>query len=165
MIMGHENCSREKFDKYYAPNIEDKFKRGYGFIVGGGASFDAMAHEQLDSLGATNVIVFDEGDKDGLGAVAKGWNLRNGFKYHSECDDAMLREASDVIVYLFGEEVQCTWTFRNLLQFADMAWDDPLTANDYVTIARRHTRGTTIFSTDSWEGGNFFDFEDTSAVD
>jgi hypothetical protein len=118
MITGQQaECTQERFDKYYKPAITAAFEEGCAFVMGAAEQgCDAMAAVLLQELGAKDVVVYDKGEKDGRGAMAKGWTLANRFETYPIRDDVMIGAADCMIVYLF-ENAITSGTWRNVMAF------------------------------------------------
>jgi len=119
MITGQqEECTKERFDTFYKPAILHHFHAGCRFVLGAadGADYYAMLLLQ-DIRAGDRVTVYDKEDKDGRGAVARGFNLVNGFASYPHRDGAMHDRAEYVVAYLF-ENATGSGTFGNVLSFA-----------------------------------------------
>lgn len=165
MITGQqEECTQERFDKYYKPAIEAAVAEGCCIYVGAAEKgCDAMAHELLQALGATDVVVFDKGDKDGRGAKDKGWHLVNGFEDFHARDDGMIAGADRLIVYLF-ENAVASGTWRNVMaaagkavcdntRFGESKWYDVVrqVMPDLLTVTARVCIRDAPFADRTWE--------------
>ena len=153
LVTGQQDCNQEDFEHFYAPAIEHFVSLQFKIVVGAADGVDAKTHALLKGLGYSNVEVFDKGDKNGAGAEANGWTLRNGFESYPKRDAAMCEEADKILVFLFGAAAP-TGTFHALLRFAQLKYesgDKELDWPNLVTrLARACQRGTSE-SSKSWQ--------------
>lgn len=119
MITGQqEECTKERFDTFYKPAIMHHNDAGKHFVLGAADGADYYAMLLLQDIGAGDrVTVYDKGEKDGRGAVARGFKLVNGFGSYPQRDGAMRARAGYVVAYLF-ENATGSGTFENVLSFA-----------------------------------------------
>ena len=141
LVTGQQDCTRGRFDLYYAPAILRGLEKGWDFIMGAADGVDKMAAELLAGEGYKNVTIYDKGDKDGNGAAEKGWKLRSGFESYPDRDYQMCRDGHLIIVYLFDAAAP-TGTFYTLLEFADMSTEYVLSPEVIRELARACQRDT-----------------------
>ena len=141
LVTGQQDCTRERFDQYYAPAIECGIKKGWHFIMGAADGVDKMAAELLLGKGSKNVSIYDKDGKDGNGALEKGWELNAWFKSYPDRDYEMCRDADQIIVYLFDAAAP-TGTFCALLEFVDMHTEYVLSPQVIRELARACQRDT-----------------------
>lgn len=139
MVTGQKDCTRARFDQYYAPAIKAGIKKGCSFILGAAEGVDKMAAGLLAKKCARvtlyakgNVIIDNE---------LPNWPVRSDFASFPERDQEMCRAATHIIVYLFDEAAP-TDTFYTLLKFAEMNAEGPFTSECVIDLARACQRDT-----------------------
>jgi hypothetical protein len=116
-ITGQQDCTKDDFDCYYCPAIEDAIKHGYHFVIGNAAGVDAFARALLwDVHRYAAVTIYDKGNKKGNIPEGSGWKLKNGFDTYPDRDYQMILDSDKIICYLFGNSGG-TGTHLNLLRF------------------------------------------------
>ncbi len=148
LVTGQQDCSHERFDRFYAPAIQCGLKKGCAFIMGAADGVDKMAAELLLKEGYKNVAIYDKDGKDGNGALEKGWGLNSWFQTYPERDREMCKDAEHIIVYLF-DEVAPTGTFYTLLTFVDIHTEHAFTPELVRDLGRAFQRDTE-HSSDTW---------------
>lgn len=117
MITGQqEECTKERFDTFYKPAIDQAYKLGAQFILGAADGADYHAGMYLEFLCPERVTIYDKGERDGRRAVERGFRLKNGFASYPARDEEMREKARGIIVYLF-EHALTSGTFENVLRF------------------------------------------------
>lgn len=122
MITGQQTVTYKEFILNYAPAIRNAVEKPMPggkplFIMGAAKGVDNYAaHFLKASLDYPYVVIFDKHDKNGDEAIAKGWGLRNGFENYNKRDDAMIKLAKKIIIYLFKDALG-SGTYFNLLKW------------------------------------------------
>ncbi len=147
LVTGQQDCTRERFDRYYAPAIKSGMKKGWNFVMGAADGVDEMAAELLAGDSYTSVTIYDKGDNVPNRGI-DGWALRSGFASYTARDEEMCRDASHIIVYLFDEAAP-TGTFFTLMAFADLHTTTSLTPEVVRDLARACQRDT-VHSSKTW---------------
>ena len=135
MITGQqEEVTEQRFAKFYRPAIDDAIKAGAFFLLGA-AEFgaDNMCAAYLESIAYENVAIFDKGEKDGRGAIGKGWLLVNGFETYPGRDKAMMQLAHKLIAYLF-ENAASSGTFFNIMAFFRYKFEGVALPRDFFAV-------------------------------
>ncbi len=124
-ISGHRNISREEFNKYYIPAIEEVLHGDLGsyFVVGDCDGVDYMAQEYLLNRGECFSVyhmydrprhfVLDGKSKEEL--ELHGVSLIGGFKSDIERDSAMTRDSNVDIAFIY-EGRWTSGTAQNILR-------------------------------------------------
>ena len=147
LVTGQQDCTRERFDKYYAPAIRSGIKKGCSFILGAADGVDKMAADLLAQAQHMQVTIYDKGNAK----IDKGlpnWGTRSNFMSYPERDQQMCRDATRIIVYLFDEAAP-TGTFYVLLKFAEMNAEGAFTPESVIDLARACQRDAK-YSSKSW---------------
>lgn len=161
MVTGQQDeCTQERFDKYYKPAILKAIEKDYHFVLGAAErGADPMTAALLAEKGYKSVTVFDKKGKDGDGAEDKGWKLDTGYESYTLRDSSMIVHSDKMIVYLF-ENAVTSGTWRNVMQCAIQSlnehWPKP-TADRLLAVARAVTRDAP-HSLETWECGDYVPF-------
>ena len=98
-VSGPQWLPRGYYTAYYCERVNEAFKRGARFVVGGSnKGIDAYAQEHLATLENVDVTVHCTGSRDGR--HSKLFTLVNGYATFADCDRAMTRAATEAICVL-----------------------------------------------------------------
>jgi hypothetical protein len=125
LITGQQTVTYKEFRRSYAPAIRHAVENPVSgkkplIMMGAAQGVDSMAAHFLEKvLNYPYVVIFDKHDKNGNEALAKGWGLRNGYEDFNKRDNAMIKLAEKIIVYLFKDALG-SGTHFNLLKFLEL---------------------------------------------
>lgn len=119
-ISDHRDVTKEEFEKYYIPAIEEAFITGGEFVVGDYWGVDEMAQEYLDKLFEhpsekySFVTVYHMFEKPNR-CVSEHFNTCGGFKNDEERDSAMTK-ASDIDIAFVRKGKRNSGTAQNIVR-------------------------------------------------
>lgn len=149
LVTGQQfDCTRDRFDRFYAPVIERGIDQGCHFILGVADGVDKMTLDLLVEKNYKSVTLYVKGENDCGRKTLDGWTMRSGFPSYPKRDEQMCKDATRIIVYLFDEAAP-TGTFYVLLLFFQLhalTNFTPELVRDLARVCQRDTK----HSKDTW---------------
>ena len=114
-ISGHRNLSKEDFDKYYVPKINEAISEGASFVIGDYEGVDYMAQEYLgNNYDHSKVTVYHMFNSP-RHLYCQDFNLSGGYKSDIERDSAMTMN-SDFDIAFITKGKWTSGTAQNILR-------------------------------------------------
>ena len=104
MICGQLNLTKDKFDRYYIPLIDEVIKNNMTIYVGNAEGCDTFAVEYLFKVGYENVTVVNKKNEFKFSFTQNKWKLISGFNGYPERDKYMIDHCNKVIGFIGNDK-------------------------------------------------------------